>query len=337
MIPYPLFFLIWPPITDQLNALKTPQLIIDERAISQIQNTWHVRYHLTYRGASPVELNAADIDVAYDSWVSNSSTPPHIMPRWSQTNFSLAETNTVQTMVIASSNDRLRCREQISIAFSTDNQPEEKPFKGRLYFIPLHLVPNKSFWCYLRLEHEHFLYGTYDPLLGTRHLIVRLGAHRLFDELVLDDVNSTQPKILLSVIPKDRLDERQFHSAPDSLLVAADVPGLQYFRFDDVNVRYESTFVLSFWYLVALDTESICHARVIEYQDTPNAWYRLDAGFDELLIVTGQWRKFERSFTLTNRTTTIAIDFRIIGANVGEMWIDDVALTPPDSALDKNY
>lgn len=333
MASYFLFLWLWPPVANQIDqpvASHTPQLTIDERVISQVKNAWHIRYRLTFHDTASVELSATDIDISYDSWVSNSSTPPHVIPRQSQTKFSLIETNTVQTIVIASPNDRLRCRERVSIAFSTNVDPEDQLFKGRLYFIPLRLIPNSSFWCYLRLEHEHFLYGTYNPLLGTRHLIVRLGVYHLFDELVLNEINPVQSKPLLSAVPKDRLDERQFHSAPDSLYLAADVPGCQYFRFDDIQARYGSTFILSFWYLAAIGTEGTCHARIMEYQDTPNAWYRLDAGFDEQLLITGRWRNFEKIFTLTDHTTTIAIDFRIIGANIGEMWIDDVRLVELD-------
>jgi hypothetical protein len=124
------------------------------------------------------------------------------------------------------------------------------------------------------------------------------------------------------------MDSRQFRSAPDSLYLAADVPGYQYFRFDDMPVRFGTRLKLRFWYLIAVGTEGTCHARVMEYQDTPNAWYRLDGGFDELLSVQGRWRRFEQILTTRRETTTMALDFRIVGANVGEIWIDEIQLTP---------
>src|SRR5262249_25132728 len=113
-----------------------------------------------------------------------------------------------------------------------------------------------------------------------------------------------------------------------SLYLAADVPGYQYFRFDDVPVRYGTRFRVSFWYLTALGTEGSCRVRVMEYQDTPNAWYRLDGGLDEELPAQGTWTYFQQTFRTLADTTTMALDFRIVGANIGELWIDDVELAP---------
>jgi hypothetical protein len=195
--------------------------------------------------------------------------------------------------------------------------------------LPLRVAPGQTIWLYVALEHEHFLYGTYDPLLGARQLEIRLGPCRFIDSIPLDAEQApATPVVKLSIPPKERHDQRQFRSEPDSLYLAADVPGYQYFRFDDMSVRYGTQFKLSFWYLVALGTEGSCHVRVMEYQDTPNAWYRLDGGFDEPITAQGRWRRFEQTFQTRDETTTMALDFRIVGANVGEMWIDDIELVP---------
>ena len=69
------------------------------------------------------------------------------------------------------------------------------------------------------------------------------------------------------------------------LYLAADIPGFQYFRFDDIHPKAGDTFELSFDYCIFVGTEGTCHVRVMEFQDTPNAWYRLDGGFDEMLGV----------------------------------------------------
>ena len=44
----------------------------------------------------------------------------------------------------------------------------------------------------------------------------------------------------------------------------------------------------------------------------------------------GRWVKVEKIFKTEAEATTLALDFRIItnGADVGEMWIDDVSLEP---------
>jgi hypothetical protein len=44
--------------------------------------------------------------------------------------------------------------------------------------------------------------------------------------------------------------------------------------------------------------------------------------------VQGRWRRFEQILTTRRETTTMALDFRIVGANVGEIWIDEIQLTP---------
>jgi hypothetical protein len=110
--------------------------------------------------------------------------------------------------------------------------------------------------------------------------------------------------------------------------LAADVPGYQYFRFDDMPVRFGTRFRLSYWYLIAVGTEGACQVRVMEYQDTPNAWQRLNGGFDLPIETQGRWQRFEQEFQTRDETNMMAIDFRIVGANAGEMWIDDVELRP---------
>lgn len=312
---------------DPDGAGTTYRLALIDRQISQQGSRWLVRYKVRYEGPVALELASSDLQVDYDAWVSNSRSKPHTVPRRSQTRFAVSESSSVQTSVIASSNDRQRCRERVSLAFSTGEKPLDEPVPGKINFLPLRVAPGQIIWLYLALDHEHFLYGNYDPLLGERKLDVQLGPCRLIDTIPLDaDQATATPTVKLSSPPKERLDSRQFRSAPDSLYLAADVPGFQYFRFDDMPVRYGTRFKLSFWYLIALGTEGSCHARVMEYQDTPNAWYRLDGGFDEPMPVQGRWRRFEQTFTTRDQTTTMALDFRIVGANVGELWIDDIEL-----------
>ena len=330
MNPICLLFLYW-------NLTSPPNLILINRQINQEGGSWQITYKLKYCGSESIELASSDMDFQYEAWVANSSSPKHSIPIKSELRFSLVEINSGQSKLINNSNDHQRCRERVSISFSTNPEQENKPFKGRMYWIPLKLVPQQEFWCYINLDHEHFLYGNYDPLLGERSIKVRFGGIYFLDKIPLDYNNYfIQPKIRLSEIPKERRDSRQFRSAPDSLLLAADVPGYQYFRFDDIPIKYGTELKLSFYYLVAHGTEGFCHARVMEYQDTPNAWYRLDGGFDEQLTSQGRWRKFEQIFRLRNETTTIAIDFRIIGADIGEMWIDDVILEPIEKAPQDN-
>ena len=315
--------------TNPESASPPCRLVLLDRQISQHNSRWLVRYQVRYEGDTALDLSPSDLSVDYEAWVSNSRSKPHTTPHKSQTRFALSETSSIQATVISNTNDRQRCREKISLAVTTGERPAAELPAAKTNFLPLRVPPGQTIWLYLTLDHEHFLYGTYDPLLGVRQLEIRLGPCRLIDSIPLDvEQAPATPVVKLSAPPKERLDQRQFHSAPDSLYLAADVPGFQYFRFDDMPVRYGTQFKLSFWYLIAVGTEGSCHVRVMEYQDTPNAWYRLDGGFDEQMTVQGRWRKFEQTFQTRDETTTTALDFRIVGANVGEMWIDDIELVP---------
>jgi hypothetical protein len=317
-----------PVITDP-DLDSRPRIVLVDRQISQLGSRWLVRYRLRYDGSDPIELGASDLGVDYEAWVSNSRTRPHAVPRKSQARFVLAETCSFQTTVIAHSNDRQRCREKISLAVSTGKTPLADPAPSKANWLPVKVAPRDTLWVYLTLDHDHFLHGKYDPLLGDRQVELTLGPCRLVDSIPLvAEQSPATPPVVLSMPPKERMDTRQSRTAPDSLYLAADMPGYQYFRFDDMQVRHGTRFKLSFWYLIALGTEGSCHVRIMEYQDTPNAWYRLDGGFDDQLTEQGRWRRFEQTFTALDDTTTMALDFRIVGANVGEMWIDDVELVP---------
>ena len=130
--------------------------------------------------------------------------------------------------------------------------------------------------------------------------------------------------------PEDRRDTRHYVSAPDSLHLEAHIPGNQYYRFPERPVRYGTKMRLRFWYLIAAGTEGECRARVAQYKDTPTAWKVLtDGAHEEVLTTVGRWVKVERVFRTETEATTLALDFRISGgAEVGEMWIDDVSLEP---------
>lgn len=310
---------------------ETPSasLALKSRLVSQHHGRWTVRYEVEYLGAEPLDVSPSEVGVTYTGWVANSRIRAHAVPRKSEVQFLLAEAMPAISTVIGSANEKIRCRERISLAVVVNPAPASEIILAKHEPMPMRIAPRQTFGLVFTIEHEHFLHGTYDPLLGERKLEIQFGPHRLLDTLSLDEeLAPATPTVKLSQPPKDRMDDRQCRSAPDSLLLAADVPGYQYFRFDDLPVRYGTRFRLSFWYLIAVGSEGSCHVRMMEYQDTPNAWYRLDGGFDEELSVQGCWERFEHVFQTRDDTTTMAIDFRITGANVGEVWIDDVELVP---------
>jgi hypothetical protein len=181
----------------------------------------------------------------------------------------------------------------------------------------------------LRIDHDHILYGDYDPLLGMRTVELRFGALVIHDVVPLDrEYYLAQPKYSWPEPPDDRRDTRHFVSAPDSLHLEADVPGHQSYRFQERPVRYNTKMVLRFWYLIAAGTEGEPRVRIAQNKDTPLFWRQLhEATIEEQLTTIGRWTKYERVIQTEPEATRLILEFKITGeAEIGEMWIDDVSL-----------
>jgi hypothetical protein len=195
----------------------------------------------------------------------------------------------------------------------------------------LSLSPGGEVHVRLRLEHQHVLFGDYDPLLGVRAVEITLAGATVRDRVVLDhEQYLAQPRYSWPEPPEERRDTRHSVSGPDSLHLEAHVPGHHYYRYPDRPVRYSTPMRLRFSYLIAAGTEGECRVRVAQYKDTPTSWRMLNgAGFEKCLTVVGRWTKVEHVFTTDAEATTLALDFRIAGdTDIGEMWIDDVSLEP---------
>ena len=186
------------------------------------------------------------------------------------------------------------------------------------------------------MEHQHPLYGPFEALLGNRGLTLTLADATLTDILPM----SRQRSVPLTETawpprpPSEFLDDEIFLSAPESLHLAAHVPGKQSYRFPDFRgVRYGSRVRLTFWYLVAPGTEGQCQFRLTQYRDLPNSWKTLhDGEVQETLSTVGRWVRMERVIRVEPEATSLTFDVRILGStmNVGELWIDDVRLEPAD-------
>jgi hypothetical protein len=229
--------------------------------------------------------------------------------------------------VIISSEEAQRCRERVTISTWTDDGPLPS---GDLTSM-LSLCPGAVIHLQLRLEHQHVLYGDYDPLLGIRTITLTLQSTTVHDQVVLDrERYLAMPKCTWPEPPEDRRDTRHFVSPPDSLHLEAHIPGHQYYRYPERAVRYGTKMRLRFSYLIAEGTEGECRVRLAQYKDTPTSWRVLShSGFEEVLETVGRWTKVERVIHADSEATTAALDFRIVPeTNVGEMWIDDVSLEP---------
>jgi hypothetical protein len=327
------------------NPTSVPLAIL-ARSIIQDQGSWQVDYRLRHDGATGLVVTPNEIVARVEGWVSNSRAASHAMPRLSSLILSGPSGLSATTDVIATADEVQRCRERLAVQVWTDDDPEPlpappaRPGTGAGASAPpgtperapiLSLAPAALVRVRLRLEHQHFLYGDYDPLLGLRALELHLGVAVLRDVVPLDrEQYLAQPKYAWPQPPDDRRDTRHFVSAPDSLHLEAHIPGNQYYRFPERPVRYGTKMRLRFWYLIAAGTEGECRARIAQYKDTPTAWKVLtDGAHEQVLTTVGRWTKVEHIFRTESDATTLALDFRIGGgSDVGEMWIDDVSLEP---------
>ena len=197
--------------------------------------------------------------------------------------------------------------------------------------LPLSLAPQSIAHVRLRLEHQHILYGDYDPLLSTRAVELTLGSATFHDLVPLDrEQYRALPTFTWPEPPEDRRDTRHAISGPDSLHIEAHVAGHQAYRYPERPVRYSTKMRFQFWYLIAAGTEGECRVSLAQYKETPTSWRKLSAGaFDQTLKTIGRWTKVERVIQTEPEATTVTLEFKIIGdTEIGEMWIDDVSLEP---------
>ncbi len=324
-------------------------LVQVSRTVAQDQGAWVIDYRLRHTGPTGVVVAPEEVAVKVESWVSNSRVASHAVPRRSALAIPRGPELTAIGEVIVAADESHRCREKLTCHLSavrgplcadadtgvsrsikdptTDNGQRTTDKKPG----PISLAPGGIVHVRLRLEHQHVLYGDYDPLLGVRAVEMTLAGQIVRDLVPLDrEQYLAQPRFCWPEPPEDRRDTRHSVTGPDSLHLEAHIPGHHYYRYPDRPVRYGTPMRLRFSYLIAAGTEGECRVRVAQYKDTPTSWRMLNgAGFEKCLTVVGRWTKVEHVFTTDAEATTLALDFRIAGdTDIGEMWIDDVSLEP---------
>jgi hypothetical protein len=329
------------------NAAGTNPFVVLNRSIVQDRADWQVDYRLRYDGVKNLMVMADEVALRVEGWVSNSRVPGHAAPRRSSLTTSGSSGLQAVADVIASEDEEQRCRERSTLKIWAEDAVGNpagpaltRDVKGNsngqddadTSALMLSLAPGATFRVRLRLEHRHVVYGSYDPLLGPRNIELWLGGARIHDVLPLDrEHHVAQPPRFAFEVPDDRRDTQYFLSAPDSLHLAAHIPGNAFFRFPEIPVRYGTKMRLRFSYLIAAGTEGACRARITQYKDSPVAWKVLAEGRrEELLATVGRWTQVELLIRTEPEATTLALDFRIEGVEIdaGELWIDDVSLEP---------
>ncbi len=349
--------LVWVLITVPLlaaDASTVPgSLTMVSRSISQDQGAWVVDYRLCYKGKTGIIIAPDEITVRAEGWVSNSRVPSHALPRWSSLVISRgAELSAISDVVVATE-EAHRCRERLMVSIWTEDQNscisqavftndakihvEEAAAVNSIEpatTLPLSLGPDGIVRARLRIEHQHILYGEYDPLLAVRSITLTVGSVSIDDIIPLDrEQYLAQPKFQWPEPPEERRDPLHAISGPDSLHLEAHIPGHQYYKYVERPVRYNTMMRLRFWYLIAAGTEGDCKVRVAQCKETAIAWRMLNnGGFEQCLKTVGRWTKVERVIQTEPEATKLTLEFKIVGdTEVGEMWIDDVSLEPAGS------
>ncbi len=320
---------------------------IDARAIGRGRaqgQLWQVDYRLRNDGPLPVAVPPGALSAEVDGWVSNSRAAGHATPRRSRLGahpsgpWMAADV----AQVVDAREETHRCRERATLEArpevpGADAAPDPMlrllaAPAGPAAVAPIIVPPGGVLDVRLRLEHLHFLYGPYEPLLGARSLTLRIGTATIRDELPLSceqDPTAPAPAWAAFEPPPDRRDAEVYATAPDSVHLAGHIPGGSTFRLTG-PVRYGTRMKLSFWYLVAPGGEGENRLRLTQHKAGPSVFRTLHDGELEMCLDrVGRWAHVERVIRTEPEATQLTVEFKLTG-DVAEMWVDDVTLVPVD-------
>ena len=152
------------------------------RSVRQDQGAWVIDYRLRCTGKNGIIITPEDIIIKAEGWVSNSRVVSHAIPRRSSLLVSQATNLTASSEVIPALDALRQCREKLQVCLWAENQsfinPNCRPVNfprgiaaetmvaglpKPVTFLPLSLAANCIIRIQLRFEHEHVLYGDYDP------------------------------------------------------------------------------------------------------------------------------------------------------------------------------
>ena len=325
-------------------------LTLVDRHVIQDQGAWIIDYRIHRAGQTGIVILPEEIAVKVEGWVSNSRIAAHAVPRRSSLVIPHGPDLAVVSEVIAAANEAERCRERLGVSIWIEDQNAiRRPGHNRSaarssiplatsttatdqpLLLPLSLAPQSIAHVRLRLEHQHIVYGSYDPLLSTRAVELKLGPATFHDLVPMDrEQYLALPVFSWPEPPEERRDTRHAISGPDSLHIEAHIPGHQTYRYPERPVRYSTKMRFRFWYLIAAGTEGECRVAIAQYKETPTSWRKLNSGvFEQTLKTVGRWTKVERVIQTEAEATTLTLEFKIVGeTEIGEMWIDDVSLEP---------
>lgn len=316
-----------------------PTLAIVSRTIDRGPGPWQGwRVDYTLRNDTTAALSAepSAVSATIRGWVSNSRVAAHAVPLFSTLQIEGATGLTARAELIPSADADRRCRETSTLQVWAGGAESAGPARPGARPTPVEdqptvvVAPGGTLRARLSLEHEHFLYGAHDPLLGVRQVELRLGAATLRDSLPLD-----RPAPAAAVDPSwpcgataDRLDRACKLDGRESLHLEA-AAGCHTHRFPERAVRYATRYRLTYWYRLAPGTEGGLRARTAQLREG-SIWKSLADG-DHVQVhpdgTAGRWRRVERTFRTEPDATTLLLEFGLPG-DVGEAWVAGVRLEP---------
>jgi len=303
------------------------------RTVMQDQSDLVVEYRIQVKQTGRDISGPWPYRMESDGWLYNTEVPGHGSPVRSR-----PKTDSLNSMAydIMSAGDEMKlCRERMSVQIWNDSLTRP-PLRVKMtaeaiepIAVPV-MSPGEIMGVRLWFAHEHFLYGPYNPLLGTRNVTLRSGPIALVDTVVYATARPVEAVERWNEPLDERKDNRHFITPPDSLILEAHIPGNQYYRFPERAVRYGTRYRLTYWYLIAPGTEGEFRVRISQYRDSQASWQVLHEGsIEDVHAIVGRWVKVERIITTQPEATSLAADFRISGGEeVGEVWVDCVDLQP---------
>ena len=248
-----------PLLAGDVNGTPSALTLVN-RSIAQDQGAWIVDYRLCYTHKRGVVITPDELAVRTEGWVSNSRVPSHALPRWSSLLTSHSPDLSAVSDLVVTVEEAERCRERLTVSIWTEDgkplaasrplssdptlrrsEPTTVGMNNPATVLPFSLGPDAIVRVRLRFEHDHILYGEYDPLLSMRSVMLTIGSVSVSDVIPLDrEQYLAQPKFTWAEPPADRRDTRHSVSGPDSLHLEADVPGHQYYRYVERPVRYST-------------------------------------------------------------------------------------------------
>ena len=182
-------------------ASRPERLTLMRRSVAQDQGAWVIDYQLRHTGPTGLILAPSDLGAVLEGWVSNSRVAGHAVPRLARVTVSGHSGGAATGDVIVSADESRRCRERVIVSAWADDGhlPDGEP-------APLvSLAPGATAHLRLRLEHQHVLYGDYDPLLGIHEIELTVGPATLRDRVALDREHYlAQPGYAWPEPPEDR-------------------------------------------------------------------------------------------------------------------------------------